>query len=570
MTQIAVAKVRLKSGQKLTLSDKLAGFSMKLFGKPARRIARSMPSLRDDIMKSYMRTTPDALVSLSLLSLVISGVAAAVAVVISVMTGFILLSLAVVAPPIVFLLVLNSAKVSQSSRRYALENELPFMIGYMEVLSGGGVSPISTLRRIANLDKILPASSKEAKLILVDTDVFGTDPITALEKAANHSPSKPFSEFLYGYTTVLKTGGDAQAFVNAKMKETMDARNEKMKRTSDTVGTMAEAYITVTAVLGISLFTLYQVQAILAHNSAGITNILLFSFIFVPIISALFVWILDGMGTKQPYMDYRPYKLFAVFLAVGAAIYFLPIPMAESLHVSIALIATVAVPSYFSIRYSRERHGLEAKLPDFIRDVAESRKIGLAPESSIEVLGDKNYGKLSKPVKKMGSQLSWGLPLGKVVSTFIASVNSWLTKVVGSLMLEVVDVGGGTVRSFSAMADFTAKINELESEKRSMLRPYIFVIYMAGILVVMTTFLMVYFLAETSNLPGGFHVVSTIDPATVDSLLIAAVFESWVVGLVAGKMGEGSVADGFKHSFILTLASVLTIYIAAALLNLPT
>lgn len=567
MAQIAT-EIKVKDAQKLSALDKFSGLSLRIFGRPARRISAAMPSLREEIMKSNLRTSPDALVSLSLMSLVISAAVAAVTIIVALMLNFLLLTLVVVAPPIVFLLVLNGPKISQSSRSYALDNELPFLVGYVEVLASGGVSPISTLRRIASMDKNLPASAKEAKLILVDTDVFGIDPITALEKAANTNPNKSFSEFLYGYTTVLKTGGDAQTYVNVKLKEIMDARSQKIRRTSETVGTLAEAYLTVTAVLGISLFTLYQVQAVLAHNAAGLVSLELFSFLVVPMISAVFVWLLDGLGTKQPYVDYRPYKLFAVFLPAGTLLYFMPLPVNLPIHASLALLVTVLVPAIFAVRYSRERMGLEAKLPDFIRDVAESRKIGLAPEASIESLGTKNYRRLSKPVRKMGAQLSWGLPLSKVVSTFISSVNSWLTKVVGALMLEVVDVGGGTVRSFSAMADFTSKINELEGEKRSMLRPYVFVTYMAAILVVMTTFLMVYFIAETSTLPGGFHVVGAIDTSTIDLLLLAAVFDSWVIGLVAGKMGEGSLSDGFKHSAILTAVSLVTIYVSAGLLNL--
>jgi len=560
--------MKVKNEQKLTLLDRISGFSLKVFGRPAKRIAGSMPSLRDDILKSNLRTTPDALVSAALLVLTITSTVAAALVAVAFVFNFLLLAMVVVAPPIAFLLALNAPKVSQSSRSYALENELPFMVGYMEVLAGGGVSPISTLRRIANMDELLPASSKEAKLILVDTDVFGLDPITALEKAANNNPNRVFSEFLYGYTTVLKTGGNAQTYVNVKLKEIMDARSQQIRRTSDTIATLAEAYITVTAVLGISLFTLYQVQAILAHSNAGIINLLTFAFVAVPIISAVFLWLLDGLGTKQPYLDLRPYKLFGIFGPIGAALYFVPLPIPLVFHVSVALLTTVAVPALFAIKYSRERHGLEAKLPNFIRDVAESRKIGLSPEASIEGLATKGYGRLSKPVKKMGAQLSWGLTLTKVVSTFIASVNSWLTKVAGALMLEVVDVGGGTVRSFSEMADFTRKINDLEAEKRSTLRPYIFVVYMAGIMVVLTTFLMVYFLAETAVLPGGAGVAS-VDRGTIEIMLVSAIFESWVVGLVAGKMGEGSVADGFKHSMILVLISVVTIFVAASFIRIP-
>jgi archaeal flagellar protein FlaJ len=569
MSQVSVSKVKLKNGQKLTLLDRVSGFSLRIFGGPAGRIAKSMPSMRDDILKSNLRTTPIALVSLALLVVTLTSVIAVSFVVIAILLNFLLLSLVLVAPPLAFLIVLNSAKLSQSSRSYALENELPYMVGYMEVLAGGGVSPVSTLRRIANMEKLLPASSKEAKLILVDTDVFGLDPISALEKAADYNPNKTFSEFLYGYTTVLKTGGDAQTYVNSKMKEIMDARGLKIRRTSETIGTLAEAYITVTAVLGISLFTLYQVQSIVSHSQSGIVSLLLFAFVLVPIISTVFIWLLDGLGTKQPYVDYRPYKILAIFGPIGAAIYLAPIPIPLFLHVSAALLTTVLVPAVFATRYTRERTGLESKLPDFIRDVAESRKIGLAPESSIEVLVPKKYGRLAKPIQKMGAQLSWGIELSKVVGTFIANVNSWLTKVVGSLMLEVVDVGGGTVRSFSQMADFTRKINDLEAEKKSSLRPYTFVIYMAGLMIVITTFLMVYLLTQSTLGPSGASAASSVSGNTVELLLVSAIFESWVVGLVAGKMGEGSLADGFKHSAILVTLSVATVYLASVFIQVP-
>jgi archaeal flagellar protein FlaJ len=567
--QVAVTESRQNGEQKVTLLDKISVFALRIFGRPARRIVKGMPSMRDDILKSNLRTTPDALVSLALLIATLAGIVTAAIVVVAILTGFLLLTLVIVAPPIALLIALNAPKFSQSSRSYALENELPFLVGYMEVLAGGGVSPVSTLRRIAKMDKLLPASSKEAKLVLVDTDVFGMDPISALEKAATYNPNRTFSEFLYGFTTVLKTGGDAQTYVNSKLKEIMDARSSKIRRTSDTIGTMAEAYVTVTAVLGISLFTLYQIQAIISHNSSGLTSILIFSFVLIPIISGVFLWMLDGLGTKQPYLDKRPYKIFAIFAPIGAALYFVPMPLPLFLHVSVALGMTVLVPSIYAIKYARERGGLEKKLPDFIRDVAESRKIGLSPESAIEALASKGYGRLTKPIKKMGAQLSWGLDLSKVVTTFIASVNSWLTKVVGALMLEVVDVGGGTVRSFSEMADFTRRINDLESEKRSTLRPYLFVIYMAAMLIVITTFLMVYFLTQTATAPGAGLSTPTVEGSTVELLLVSAIFESWVVGFVAGKMGEGSVSDGFKHSLFLVVMSVVIVFVASTIITIP-
>src|SRR5450759_5389271 len=97
-------------------------------------------------------------------------------------------------------------------------------------------------------------------------------------------------------------------------------------------------------------------------------------------------------------------------------------------------------------------------LPDFIKDVSEGRKIGLPPEESIERLSDRNYRQLTPFVVKMGAQLSWGIQLAKVISNFARNVNSWIAKAVGTLMLEVVEIGGGTTRGFTEMSDFTRKI----------------------------------------------------------------------------------------------------------------
>ena len=571
MTQQPIYELKKKvdKRERLTFFDKFTALAYKIFGGQGKSFSKSMPSLRDNIMKSNLRITPEGLISVALLSTVVASIVALAVVVVAVLFHFLLLSLIVVAVPIVFLLMLNAPKISQSSRSYALENEFPFVIGFMEVLAGGGVSPIVALKRISGMNKIFPAASKEAKRILVDIEVFGMDPISALEKAASYNPNRAFTEFLYGYTTVLKTGGDAVTYVNSKMKETFENKSAKLRRTSDTVGTLAEAYVTVTALLGISLFVLFQVEAVLAHTGGGIESIILFSFLVVPMLSVVFIWVLDGIQPKQPYLDLKPYKAFGVSILVGVGIFLLPLPVKLYLHTSIALIAAVLVPAYISTKSARERRGLERRLPDFIRDVAEGRKVGLPPEAAIEQLGSKDYGRLSRSIEKMGSQISWGLAMSKVISSFVSEVNSWLTKVIGTLMGEVVDAGGGTVKSFSEMADFTRKVNDMEGDRRSTLRPYIFVIYMAGLMIVMTTFLMILFLTQPTTTNAVVASLTSVPPGTIDLLLLAAIFQSWISGFVAGKMGEGSTSDGFKHSLTLVVLSLVTILIGSLFLPVP-
>jgi archaeal flagellar protein FlaJ len=562
------ARQMVKAGTKPTGLDRMTGLAYKVFGGQGKKIAASTPQLREEILKSNLRITPEGLVSLSLFITVLSVIPAVIGPILALVLHFLPLFMTIIIPPIVFVTVWNSPKISQGSRSSALENELAMFTGFMSVLSGGGVSPIASMKRIGKMTTIFPAASSEAKRILVDIEVFGMDPITAFEKAAKYTPNKSFAELLYGYTTVLKVGGDAKGYISLKLREMLDHRSSKVKRTSDSVGTLAEAYLTVTAVLGISLFSLFQVEGVLSGSNSGIQSLYMFSYIVVPLFSGLFIFIIDGTQPKEPTFNKRPYKVFLACVPIGVAIFLAPLPLPMSLHVSAALSSIVIIPAIVAFRMGRERAGVESALPDFIRDVAEGRKIGLSPEGSIEQLAAKSYGRLSKSIKTMASQISWGLPIIKVISTFANSVDSWIAKTIGTLMVEVVDVGGGTITSFSDMADFTRKVNELEADKRSSLRSYIFVVYMAGIMLVLTTFMMVYFLSEpiTKGVAGAAAAGLTVDPATVQSLLTASIFDSWIIGIVAGKMGGGTVADGFKHSLALVTISVAIVSLAGLII----
>jgi flagellar protein FlaJ len=162
----------------------------------------------------------------------------------------------------------------------------------------------------------------------------------------------------------------------------------------------------------------------------------------------------------------------------------------------------------------------------------------------------------------MGAQLSWGVSLSKVISTFTDAVGSWVTRAIGTLLIEVVDVGGGTIRSFSEMAEFTRNINEMESDRRSALKPFVYITYIAGIMVVVTTFIMVYLLSAPALGAATSSSTPKVAGATIDLLLTTAVFDSFVIGIVAGKMGESGLSDGFKHAIMLVIVSLIAIAMA--------
>ncbi|MGP8126110.1 MAG: type II secretion system F family protein [Nitrososphaerales archaeon] len=554
-----------KKEQVLNRFDRFVAATFRVFSSPANRFSGSMPDLRKQILKSNLRVSPEGLLSLAFFATTVTAVVTvSLAIFGMLVLGIVWFLFLPIAIPMVFILVVNLPKASASTRAAAIDAELPFVLGYMSVLAGGGVAPIETLRRVSKMD-VLPASSKEAKRLLLQTDVFGADPITAMETEAKQNPSRYWSEFLEGYTAVLKSGGSFENYIQVKLRDLIATRGASNRRSSDFTGTLAEAYLTITVVLGMTLYTLYMTQTMISHNLSGLTNLYFFAFLVVPIISAAFVYLLDSIQVKWPYVDYRPYKLFGIMIPIAAVVFFVPLPLPIYLHMALALCISVGPPAFFATRYTSERRKLEHALPDFIADVTEGRKTGLSPEQSIEALTNRNYGVLSPYVKKMGAQLSWGVALSKVISTFTSSVGSWITRATGILLIEVVDVGGGTAKSFTEMASFARTINDLENERRSALRPFVMITYVAAVMIIMTTFILVYMLTA----PGttGFAGQS-IDVGTINLLLATSVFDAFVIGLVAGKMGEGSLADGFKHAFALVIISLIAIFIVGFFIKL--
>lgn len=567
--RIRLTRGKDKENVKLTVFDRLTSIAFRMFSRVSTRLSNSIPGLRDNILKSNLRITPEGLIAVSVFFTIVAGALA----IIGVYVGFVMYHIPyflvlIAAVPLTFLLLINAPRISSSSRASAIDTELPFIIGYISVLAGGGVSPLATLRRISEI-KLFPASAKEAKRILVEVDVFGQDPISAIETIARWNPSRRFSEFLFGYTAILKSGGNFMVYVQSKLRDVMESKANQVKRSADTTGTMAEAYLTVTVILGMVLYTLYMVQTLISHNLGGLYNLYFFSFIIVPLISVAFLWLIDAVQPKWPYVDYRPYRFYLYTVPAAVVFFFLPLGLALYIKTAFTLIIAASVPAVVAYRASKERRSLERALPEFIRDVAEGRKTGLSPEVAIERLGGRRYGTLSKHVKKMGAQLSWGVELSKVISTFTSAVSSWITRAIGVLLIEVVDVGGGTIRSFSDMADFTRNINEMEGERRAALRPFVYITYVAGIMVIVTTFIMIYLLTAPATSGMGGSSVPTVDPNTIDLLLTTAVFDAFVIGIVAGKMGESGIPDGFKHGIFLVIASLLSVYIARMFIGIP-
>jgi len=560
---------RKARGIPLDFQEKLTGHAVRYFGKYAEKLEAKMPTISEDLHMSNYFMAPIAFLSMILMFTALSIPVALAGVILAAVTGNIIFMASLLAPVVVLGMGISMPKSSRSGRASAVDGELAFVIGYLSVLITGGVSPIELFRKLST-SALFPAAAKEARRILMNIDILGMDPVSAIERAARYTPNKMLSDFLSGYIAVLKIGGDVPSFMEQKQKEVFNHRQIKLKSSTDLVGTLAEAYLAATVVMGTSLFIMQIVSAMVSKGETNLNMLYFYAVGFMPMISGVMIFLCHSIQVKEPKAPMRHHLYFLAGLAAIPIMMFLvPIDLPSYAKLGIGLAISTAPAAIVSSIASKKKQEAERMLPSFVLDLAEIRKTGLAPEKCIEQLATRNYGSLSSYIQRMATQVSWGVPLSKVLSDFGKGLNSWFVSSIGFILLEVVEIGGGTTSLFNSLADFTSRTRELEKERRSMFRPYLFMPYIGGVLTIVSTGLIISLMTtQMSSLGTSGSGIVTVNNAgsaqLTEIMLIAAIFQGWVMGIVGGKMAEWSIGAGYKHASLLTIVCLITAY---AILN---
>jgi archaellum biogenesis protein FlaJ (TadC family) len=76
----------------------------------------------------------------------------------------------------------------------------------------------------------------EAREIIKDVEIFGTDPLTALELLQKRIPLDIFRDFLSGYASTVIIGGDIGHFLERKAEEIFKTRALRVKAAAERLG----------------------------------------------------------------------------------------------------------------------------------------------------------------------------------------------------------------------------------------------------------------------------------------------------------------------------------------------
>lgn len=555
----------------MQLLETLEAVSFRLFGRFAPSFLRHVFEFKDNLERAKIKIYPETYVSLMFFLAALTLPASIISIVIVAVYGFLPIIFLVPLPCYVmigFLLVPWSRAGERASN---LEREMPFAAAYISVMASGGIAPYTSFKRLAEVE-LMPSMRGEAREIIKDVEIFGIDPLSALEIAARKNPLDVYKDFLSGYASTVIIGGDIGHFLERKAEDIFKTRALRVKAAAERLGMLLETFIIVMVLMSLCFYILFSVESIYSVGMGLSSGIILYTYLFTPMLSMMFIYLAHSMQPKTPIVDMRPYKVFGACSAVAITMFLLltdfmglvniafldPIQRVVDLPIAIALTLFVATAPAAVVytRLSTKRISTEAGINSFLRDLTEVRKTGLSPEKCIENLAHRDYGEFSKGLRKISSEISWGVPVRKVILDFLKRTKSWMTQIIMFLLVETIDVGGGTIAMIESLARFNNLTQEVEKEKRMAVRPYILMPYFAAILLVATTTMMIGFtsgtlgVAETGSTPKDLGPMITI-------FTTSCIFHSYLIGLVAGKISEESVAAGFKHAALLVIIAVL-------------
>jgi flagellar protein FlaJ len=461
-----------------------------------------------------------------------------------------------------------------------IDRELPFVITLVTIMAASGITPFGSFIKLARY-KLLPHVMKESRNIVGQVHILGEDPLTAMEKRAEVTASKQYRDLLLGYVSTVRNGGDIASFLQSKMKSIFEFEVAIARQSVAKIGGLVDAYM-IMQVIALSMY----VVVVALSSSAGTSSDLLpasmsspmFSyllvFVLLPGISVAILFALDkimsstliGVGKmlKQGIIfSLAAIAAFVVLTASGAlngiidAVYAFPI----------FLMAASAWPAYQSFRAEKNQTSMENELPSYLRDVAESRKAGLSPEKCIIYASER----LRDPVfhgviKTFANQLEWGVPLRKIYSNLATRIKSWSALMHFRILIEAIDSGGGYTTSLEILAQSSESAYNTELEKKSMLKPYVFIAFMVTALTSLTTLMIAQTFTDVNQ--GVFQGPEGAAPAPVvpadqgplsstQMFAIGIAAQSWMTGFLVGKISSGSFGTGFRHAIILLAISMI-------------
>jgi flagellar protein FlaJ len=240
---------------------------------------------------------------------------------------------------------------------------------------------------------------------------------------------------------------------------------------------------------------------------------------------------------------FRGQKIFLLLILLGIVIFAMPfmlLLMAES-------------------KLEKENN---EKFLEFIRNIVENVKAGTPISISIMNVKNQDYGTLSPHVQKLANQVAIGIPVKQALQIFANTVKGSVIKKAITLISEADRAGGDIEEILESVANSVNEVEKLKKERKSSIYNLVvqgYIIFLIFVVIVIIMQFKIIPLTADIAKSGAFSAEKITRP-----LFYLLIVQGFFCGLVIGKLAEGEIKAGIKHSFI-TIVLALLLYSVVSL-----
>jgi flagellar protein FlaJ len=236
--------------------------------------------------------------------------------------------------------------------------------------------------------------------------------------------------------------------------------------------------------------------------------------------------------------------------------------------VFLALIIALFPPAIINYVDMRWRLSIDKNIPEFLRELSEAGRTGVTLTRALDLASKRRYGPLSSELEGIVIKLSWGGNFEDSLKKFAERIETKLAKRTSILLTEINRSGGDIKDVLDTVSRHIRELQSIENERRSQLQTYVAIVYIAFFIFIFidyillkTFFAKIEALKESLSDVGGLFLMKELSYESIKTIMFhMSIMQGLFGGLIAGKMGEGALGAGLKHSLILIITAFLMFY----------
>jgi flagellar protein FlaJ len=253
--------------------------------------------------------------------------------------------------------------------------------------------------------------------------------------------------------------------------------------------------------------------------------------------------------------------VFGLYVPTGP--YFIPLSQRVNNAIAFSVVIIFAFPAIVEYNNYAWKGQVERNIPRLLRDVAESVRSGLTLPRALEEASQRDYGPVSKELERAVSMFIMGAKFEDSLMFLAERLRRPVALKMSTILIEAHQTGGKLLEVLNTSVELFTSLDKYKEEQHTNMKPYMMTVYMATLTFLIIAFIMLHqFLAPLYAAKGGATVQQSgllsgvYDINYYASLLFwASVLESIFGGLVVGKIVDGNLAAGLRHSVILMVVT---------------